>query len=225
MKAMLLAAGLGERMRPLTDKLPKPLLEVGGKPLLAWHLEALAAAGIRDVVINVAHLGAMIVERFGDGAGHGVSIAWSREPAPLGTAGGIATALPLLGDDPFLLVNSDVHTDYDLAKLTRVALAGNDAYLVLVPNPEHHPKGDFSLVGEVVGTAVAPRYTYSGISLLSPRLVDGIAPRTTAALGPLLMEAAARGAARGELHAGLWCDVGTPQRLAEMQEKRKGSKR
>jgi N-acetyl-alpha-D-muramate 1-phosphate uridylyltransferase len=217
MKAMLLAAGLGERMRPLTDKVPKPLLEVGGKPLLAWHLEKLAAAGVREVVINVAHLGEMIVARFGDGVEYGLRIAWSREPVPLGTAGGIATALPLLGDTPFALVNSDVHADYDLAKLTRVSLARNVAHLVLVPNPEHHPRGDFSLSDGMVGMAEAPRYTYSGIALISPRIVAGVAAGSTAALGPLLHQAAAEGVASGELHRGLWCDVGTPQRLAQMQ--------
>ncbi len=220
MKAMLLAAGLGERMRPLTDKLPKPLLEVGGKPLLAWHLEKLAAAGVLDVVINVAHLGEMIVARFGDGAGYGLRIAWSREPEPLGTAGGIATALPLLGEAPFLLVNADVHTDYDLSRLTRVSLHDGLAHLVLVPNPEHNTRGDFSLAGGRVGMAQAPRYTYSGIAQLSPRIVAGVAAGTKALLGPLLHEAAARGTASGELYEGLWCDVGTPQRLAQMQKRK-----
>ena len=220
MKAMLLAAGLGERMRPLTDKVPKPLLEVGGKPLLAWHLEKFAAAGVREVVINVSHLGEMIVQRFGDGAAHGLRIAWSREPAPLGTAGGIAAALPLLGDAPFLLVNADVHTDYELAALARISLGTGLAHLVLVPNPEHNARGDFSLHGDVVGTDEAPRYTYSGISLLAPRIVAQVAPGAKAALGPLLMQAAAGGKARGELYEGLWCDVGTPQRLAQMQKRK-----
>jgi MurNAc alpha-1-phosphate uridylyltransferase len=157
MKAMLLAAGRGERMRPLTDALPKPLLEAGGKPLLAWHLERLAAAGIREVVINVSWLGERIIERFGDGAGYGLAIAWSREsPAPLETAGGIATALPLLGDAPFLLVNSDVYADCDLARLATVHLANALAHLVLVPNPEHHPRGDFSGRKGAAGPSVAP---------------------------------------------------------------------
>lgn len=225
MKAMLLAAGRGERMRPLTDALPKPLLEAGGKPLLAWHLERLAAAGIREVVINVSWLGGRIIERFGDGTDFGLAITWSREsPAPLETAGGIATALPLLGDAPFLLVNADVYADCDLARLAAVRLANALAHLVLVPNPEHHPRGDFSLAGGIVGETGTPRYTYAGIALLSPRIVAGVAPGAKAPLGPLLHRAAAEGRATGELHAGFWCDVGTPQRLSTLDAKlRKGN--
>jgi len=217
MKAMLLAAGRGERMRPLTDAVPKPLLEAGGKPLLAWHLERLAAAGFREVVINVSWLGERIVERFGDGADFGLAIAWSREsPAPLETAGGIATALPLLGEAPFLLVNSDVFSDFDISRLRRVSLGGALAHLVLVPNPPHHPLGDFSLDGGRAGRAQAPRYTYAGIALLSPRIVAGIRAGSRALLGPLLHAAAERGEATAEIHHGLWRDVGTPQRLAEL---------
>jgi N-acetyl-alpha-D-muramate 1-phosphate uridylyltransferase len=221
MKAMLLAAGRGERMRPLTDSRPKPLLEAGGKPLLAWHLERLAAAGIRDVVINVSWLGEQIVERFGSGADYGLAISWSREsPAPLETAGGIAAALPMLGAAPFLLVNSDVHTDYDFSALAGAALAQwterRLAHLVLVPNPDHHPRGDFSLADGVLGESGAPRYTYAGIALLSPQIVAGVVPGSRAPLGPLLHGAAARNEASGELHHGLWCDVGTPQRLADL---------
>lgn len=225
MKAMLLAAGRGERMRPLTDTLPKPLLEAGGKPLLAWHLERLAAAGIREVVINVSWLGERLIERFGDGAQYGLAIAWSREsPAPLETAGGVATALPLLGDAPFLLVNSDVYADYDFSRLAAAHLADALAHLVLVPNPEHHSRGDFSLAGRIVGETGTPRYTYAGIALLSPRIVAGVAPGTKAPLGPLLHRAAAEGRAIGELHAGCWCDVGTPQRLSALDAKlRKGN--
>ncbi|MGQ0509725.1 MAG: N-acetylmuramate alpha-1-phosphate uridylyltransferase MurU [Betaproteobacteria bacterium] len=225
MKAMLLAAGRGERMRPLTDTLPKPLLEAGGKTLLAWHLERLAAAGIREAVINVSWLGEQIIEHFGDGSGYGLAIAWSREsPAPLETAGGIAAALPLLGDAPFLLVNSDVYTDCDLSRVAAARLGEALAHLVLVPNPEHHPRGDFSLSGGIVGETGAPRYTYAGIALLSPRIVSGVAPGAKAPLGPLLHRAAAEGRATGELHAGCWCDVGTPQRLSALDEKlRKGN--
>lgn len=225
MKAMLLAAGRGERMRPLTDSVPKPLLEAGGKPLLAWHLERLAAAGFREVVINVSWLGEQIVERFGDGASYGLDIEWSREsPAPLETAGGIAVALPLLGEAPFLLVNSDVFSDFDFSRLRQVSMSRELAHLVLVPNPDHHPRGDFSLTDGSVGEAVAPRYTYAGIAVLSPRIVKGVAPGATAPLGPLLHQAAAEGRARGELHAGFWCDVGTPLRLSALDTKlRKGN--
>jgi MurNAc alpha-1-phosphate uridylyltransferase len=225
MKAMLLAAGRGERMRPLTDTVPKPLLEAGGKPLLAWHLERLAAAGFREVVINVSWLGERIVEHFVDGADYGLAIAWSREsPAPLETAGGIAMALPLLGEAPFLLVNSDVFADFDFARLRRDAPGGALAHLVLVPNPEHHPRGDFSLAGGIVGEEAEPRYTYAGIAVLSPRIVAGVAPGTKAPLGPLLHRAAADGRATGELHTGTWWDVGTPQRLSALDAKlRKGN--
>lgn len=217
MKAMLLAAGRGERMRPLTDTVPKPLLEAGGKALLAWHLERLAAAGFREVVINVSWLGERIVERFGDGAGYGLAIAWSREsPAPLETAGGIAAARPLLGEAPFLLVNSDVFSDFDFARLRGFALGQALAHLVLVPNPPHHPHGDFSLDDGRAGRAAAPRYTYAGIAVLSPRIVAGVGAGAKAALGPLLHAAAERGEATAELHSGQWRDVGTPQRLAEL---------
>lgn len=217
MKAMLLAAGRGERMRPLTDTVPKPLLEAGGKPLLAWHLERLAAAGFREVVINVSWLGERIIARFGDGADYGLAIAWSREsPAPLETAGGIAAARPLLGEAPFLLVNSDIYCDFDFARLRALSLARAAAHLVLVPNPPHHPRGDFSLERGMAGRAQGPRYTYAGISVLSPRVVAGVAAGTRAPLGPLLHAAAERGEASAELHTGRWLDVGTPQRLAEL---------
>lgn len=217
MKAMLLAAGRGERMRPLTDTTPKPLLEAGGKPLLAWHLERLAAAGFREVVINVSWLGERIVERFADGADYGLAIAWSREsPAPLETAGGIAAARPLLGEAPFLLVNSDVFSDFDFSRLRRIALGRALAHLVLVPNPPYHPRGDFTFDGDRAGRAQGPRYTYAGIAVLSPRIVAGIGSGTRAPLGPLLHAAAERGEATAELHLGEWRDVGTPQRLAEL---------
>jgi len=217
MKAMLLAAGRGERMRPLTDSLPKPLLEAGGKPLLAWHLEHLARAGFREVIINVSWLGGQIVERFSDGAAYGLRIAWSREsPGPLETAGGIALALPLLGEEPFLLVNADIFADVDFSRLRRVSPDHALAHLMLVPNPDHHPKGDFSLSDGIVGEAATPRYTYAGIAVLSPRIVAGVAPGAKAPLGPLLHQAAAKGRVTGELHAGRWCDVGTPQRLSAL---------
>jgi N-acetyl-alpha-D-muramate 1-phosphate uridylyltransferase len=220
MKAMILAAGRGERMRPLTDALPKPLIEVRGKPLIEWHLERLAAAGIREVVINVSHLGELLMHALGDGCRWGVSLAWSREDHPLETAGGIAAARAQLGESPFLLVNADVHCDYPLARLAALDLGGLLGHIVLVPNPSFRPDGDFSLAagraGNEVGNPRAPRYTYSGIGLVSPALVDGVAPGSKAPLAPLLRQAAANGRLGGEVYAGLWSDVGTPERLAEL---------
>lgn len=222
MKALILAAGRGERLRPLTDALPKPLIPVRGKPLIAWHLERLAAAGFRDIVINVAHLGDLIVEKIGDGRQWGVAITWSREAEPLETAGGIATARPLLGETPFLLVNADIHCDYPFAALAGFGLAGRLGHIIMVPNPAFRPEGDFSLVDGKVGNHGAPRYTYSGIGVLDPRMVDGVAAGSKAPLAPLLREAAADGALGGELYAGFWNDVGTPERLAELN-RMKGS--
>ncbi len=213
---MILAAGRGERLRPLTDRVPKPLVSAGGKPLLEWHLERLARAGFHDVVINISHLGEQLEGRFGTGAAFGLAIAWSREPQPLETAGGIAQARALLGAEPFLLVNGDIWCDYDFARLRARALDGRLAHLVLVPNPAHVGAGDFSLHGERVGNDAAPRYTYSGIALLSPRIVAGVAAGEKAPLAPRLREAAAQGAATGELFAGTWRDVGTAERLAEL---------
>ncbi|MBS0335498.1 MAG: nucleotidyltransferase family protein [Proteobacteria bacterium] len=220
MRAMILAAGRGERMRPLTDTLPKPLLEVRGKPLIEWHLEALAAAGVREIVINVSHLADRVMQSLGDGRRWGVSLAWSREDHPLETAGGIATARAQLGEAPFLLVNADVHCDYPLARLAALDLGGLLGHIVLVPNPRFRPDGDFSLatgrVGNEVGNPRAPRYTYSGIGLIRPALVDGVAPGSKAPLAPLLRRAAAGGLLGGEVYPGLWSDVGTPERLAEL---------
>jgi len=214
---MILAAGRGERLRPLTDRTPKPLLRAGGKPLLAWHLENLARAGIGEVVINVSHLAARIEAHFGTGAGYGVSIAWSREASPLETAGGIAWALPLLGPEPFLLVNGDIWCDYELAQLTARPLAGRLAHLVLVPPPAQAPSGDFSLCDGIVGNDVAGRHTYSGIALLSPALVADVPRGEKRALAPLLRAAADRGAVSGELHPGVWRDAGAADRLAELR--------
>ena len=217
MKAMILAAGRGERLRPLTDRVPKALIEAGGKPLLAWHLERLRRAGVREVVINVSHLAAQIMERFGNGAEHGLTLRWSHEPQALETAGGIAQAQALLGAAPFLLVNADLWCDYELAGLCTHELDSHLAHLVLVPNPPHHREGDFSLDGTRVGSGPAPRYTYAGIAVLSPELVTGIRPGDKAPLGPLLQAAAARGAVTGEVHHGVWRDVGTAERLAELR--------
>ena len=224
MKAMILAAGRGERLRPLTDRIPKALLVAGGKPLLAWHLERLARAGFREVVINVSHLGASIVDRFGDGADHGLAIRWSHETEALETAGGIAQARALLGSDPFVLLNADVWCDLDLASLRAHRLGTHLAHLVLAANPPHHSNGDFSLRGASVGNDSSPRYTYTGIAVLSPALVDGVRPGEKAPLAPMLRAAAARGAVSGEIHAGVWRDVGTAERLAELESLLQGKR-
>ncbi|MCC6211152.1 MAG: nucleotidyltransferase family protein [Burkholderiales bacterium] len=217
MKAMILAAGRGERLRPLTGRTPKPLLEAGGETLLGRHLSRLAGAGFARAVINVSHLAEAIVERFGDGSRHGIAIDWSREAEPLETAGGIARARALLGEEPFLLVNADIWCEFDFSALRDFHLHGRVSHLVLVRNPPWHPRGDFSLEGNVIGNAASPRYTYAGISVLAPRLVDGVAPGAKAPLAPLLRAAAERGEASGELYEGGWSDVGTPQRLAELK--------
>jgi MurNAc alpha-1-phosphate uridylyltransferase len=210
---MILAAGRGERLRPLTDTTPKPLVEAGGETLLGRHLERLARAGFRRAVINVSHLGEQIVGRFSGRAPQGMEIAWSREAAPLETAGGIAQARALLGDEPFLLVNADIWCEFDFSRLKNFQLEKRLSHLVLVANPPWHPKGDFSLERGVIGDAPSPRYTYAGISVLSPRLVDGIAAGTKAQLAPLWRAAAKRGEVSGELYEGYWNDVGTPERL------------
>jgi N-acetyl-alpha-D-muramate 1-phosphate uridylyltransferase len=217
MKAMVLAAGLGARLRPLTESVPKALVEAGGKPLIAWQLERLARAGFRDVVINVSWLGERIEARLGDGRAFGLQLAYSREPQPLESAGGIAQALPLLGPAPFALINSDVYCDFDLARLRARALGRHLAHLVLAPNPEHHAAGDFSLRDGEAGNEAAPRYTYTGIALIDPALVAPVAAGSKAQLAPLLRAAAADGRLSGELHAGLWRDVGTAARLAELE--------
>ena len=217
MKAMILAAGRGERLRPLTDRVPKPLLEAGGKPLIGWHLERLAAAGCHEVVINVSHLGERIVERLGDGAAWGLRIAFSREPQPLETAGGMALARRLLGPDPFLLVNGDVYCEVDLARLRRVEIGERLAHLVLVPNPPHHPAGDFTLDAGRIGNAAAPRYTYAGVAMIAPALFAGVAAGSKAQLAPLLRTAAEQRLVSGELFAGTWLDVGTVERLSALE--------
>jgi MurNAc alpha-1-phosphate uridylyltransferase len=218
MKAMILAAGRGERMRPLTDHTPKPLLQAGGKPLIAWHLERLAATGFRDVVINHAHLGEQIEQALGDGNQWGLSIAYSPEPpGALETAGGIASALPLLGDEPFLVVNGDIWCDWDFSRARPPAQAA--AHLVLVANPPHHAGGDFSLDGQRVAYANGEQtLTYAGIGIFSPAFFAGVAPGTVMKLRPLLDAAIAAGTLTGERFAGRWVDVGTPQRLAELDQ-------
>jgi MurNAc alpha-1-phosphate uridylyltransferase len=208
---MILAAGRGERMRPLTDHTPKPLLPVGERSLIEHLIAALADAGLRDLVINHAHLGEQIVAALGDGDRHGVRITYSAEPeGALETGGGIFRALPLLGDGPFLVVNGDIWTDYPFARLPRQLTAL--AHLVLVDNPAHHPSGDFGLHGTTVVADSARKFTFSGIGVYSPALFAGCEPGRFP-LAPLLRAAMARGAVTGEHHHGVWNDVGTPARL------------
>jgi len=215
---MILAAGRGERMKPLSDAVPKCLLEVRGKPLIAWLIEALARAGVGDIVINHAHLGHMIEAALGDGVRFGVAIRYSAEAEPLETAGGIAKALPLLGTAPFLAVNGDIFCDFDFSALIAHSLERHLAHLVLVNNPSHHPQGDFVLRGSHVGEAGDHKSTFSGIGLYRPELFAGVRPGSKGQLAPLLRAAMARGLVSGELHRGEWHDVGTPQRLAELNE-------
>lgn len=211
MRAMILAAGRGERLRPLTDRVPKPLLRVRGMALIEHHLHGLARAGFTEVVINTAWLGDRIEAALGDGAAYGLTVRYSREtPGALDTGGGIRNALPLLGDDPFAAINADVHTDYDFARLRRPLPDGIDARLVLVPNPPHHPEGDFGLDdGRVTATA---RYTFAGIGTYRPRLfADGDNERF--GLAAVLRPAIVDGHVTGEIHRGAWFDVGTPDVL------------
>lgn len=214
MKAMILAAGLGKRMRPLTDHCPKPLLPVAGKPLIVHHLERLASAGIHEVVINVSYRAEQIIAALGDGSKHDVSIAWSREADPLETGGGIRQALPLLGDAPFVLVNGDVWCELDPMSLP--PLDGDLAHLVLVDNPAHHQAGDFHLdaAGRVHASGT-PRLTFAGLSLLDPAMVESQPPGAFP-LAPLLRDAMQAGRVGGTHHRGKWVDVGTPERLTEL---------
>lgn len=217
--AMILAAGRGERMRPLTDTTPKPLLPVGGKPLIVRHIEKLAAAGFRKIIVNHAHLGAQIEAALGDGQQFGLAIRYSPEAEALETAGGIAQALHLLGTAPFVVVNADVFSDFDYEKLFAVArtlsASGRLAHLVLVPNPLHHPHGDFALHGSRVSLD-GPRFTFSGMAAYQPAMFASVTPGAKAKLGELLKIAITGNAVSGELYDGRWCDVGTPARLAEL---------
>ena len=220
MKAMILAAGKGERMRPLTDHTPKPLLQVAGAPLIEHHIRRLAAAGFRDLVINVSHLGGQIIDFCGDGGRWGVSIAWSPEEFPLETAGGIVKALPLLGEEPFLVVNGDVWIDYRFGQLARYRpLAREVAHLVLVDSPPQHPLGDFLLDAEGwirERPEQEKGLTYAGVGVYTPGFFAGLAPRV-APLRPMLDAAIAAGRLSGGHHRGQWADVGTPERLAELE--------
>jgi len=222
MKAMILAAGRGERMRPHTDQRPKPMIPVAGRPLIEHHLERLHRAGVTDVVVNLGWLGEFIRQSLGDGAEHGVRIAYSEEGWPaLESGGGIFHALPLLGPEPFLVVNGDVYTDFPLERLVERARAlapAIQAHLVLVPNPTHNPRGDFALDGERVGNGEAGRYTFSGLSVHRPEFFAGCQPGHFPLL-PLWRAAAAAGRLTGEVHHGTWSDVGTPERLAELERR------
>ena len=222
---MILAAGFGKRMLPLTNTNPKPLLRVADKPLIEYHLEALAAAGVHDVVINVAHLGEKIKASLGDGHRWQLSIQYSTENTPLETAGGIAHALPLLGDEPFLVVNGDVWTDLELTPLLSKSLGSSLGHLVLVDNPEHHPEGDFSIDdnGWLIKKC-EPAYTFSGISIIHPKLISDYSERrdcfplgevfhATLTKKPLL---------KAEYYTGRWCDVGTIDRLQRLDAALRG---
>ncbi len=222
MKAFILAAGRGERMRPLTDCTPKPLLFAGGKPLIVWHLERLAAAGFREVIINHAHLGEQIERSLGDGRQFGLSIRYSPEPpGALETAGGITQALPLLGAAPFLVVNGDIWCDWDFARAHERAqtLTGGHAHLVFVDNPPQHAGGDFCLDGDMVrlaSTAAGRTLTYAGTGIFTPEFFAGVPSGSIMKLRPLLDSAIPQGRVSGEHHRGKWVDVGTPQRLADL---------
>jgi MurNAc alpha-1-phosphate uridylyltransferase len=229
MKAMIFAAGRGERMRPLTDTCPKPLLKVRGRPLIAWHILNLVRAGITDVVINHAHLGHMIEDALGDGAQFGASIRYSAEGTALETAGGIARARHLLGADPFVAVAADVYCPHFNFEQVKTALEENDvwgnplpagerdiAWLYLVKNPAHHPKGDFALNSFSIANDGEPRYTFSGIGVYRPEMFDEITPGQSAPIAPILRRFAESGRVGGEIYRGDWTDVGTPERLAQL---------
>lgn len=215
MKAMILAAGRGERMRPLTLTTPKPLLKANGRCLIEYHLDALARAGIQDVIVNHSWLGDQIVDYLGDGRRYGVSITYSDEgKTPLETAGGINHALPLIGEAPFLVVNADIWTDYDFVQLP--ANPDQLAYLILVDNPPHHPEGDFALDSHILKDE-GRRLTYSGIGIYHPELFRGLddGPQP---LAPILRTAIARGEVGGDYYHGHWWDIGTPQRLQQLDD-------
>ncbi len=214
MPVMIMAAGRGERMRPLTDALPKPLLDVAGKPLLAYHLERLAAAGFSQIIVNLAYKGELIEQWLGDGAAFGLRVRYSREGLQaLETGGGIRHALPLLGPGPFMVINGDVFTDYPFAELQERGIETGDlAHLVMVPNPPQHPAGDFVLNNGRLAADKVDRVTYSGIGLYRAELLAGQSAKRFP-LAPLLVTAMQAHRVSGELYAGLWDDIGTPQRL------------
>jgi MurNAc alpha-1-phosphate uridylyltransferase len=229
MRAMILAAGRGERMRPLTDHMPKPLIPVAGKPLIQWHLEKLARAGISEVIINHAWLGGMIEQALGSGQQFGLNIRYSPESHALETAGGIATALPLLGEEPFLVLNGDIWCDWDPAQAKHFACELQSrsclAWLLMVENPVQHPTGDFLLESggllrdEVAGSANAVRHTFAGIGVYQPKLFAHTPAHQPAKLAPLLRQAMKNNQVVGTLHQSEWIDVGTPERLAALEGK------
>jgi len=219
--AMIFAAGRGERMRPLTDTCPKPLLEAGGKPLIVWQIERLAAAGIERIVINHAWLGAQIEAALGDGSRWGVELRFSPEREALETAGGIAQALPLIGEGVFIAVSGDVFCDFDYATLgaranALAAAATPGMHLVMTPNPPFHPQGDFALLDGMLALDGAPRYTFGNIGLYDTRMFRDLAPGERRALTPYYRETIAAGRATGELYEGRWENVGTPQQLSAL---------
>lgn len=216
MKAMILAAGMGNRMRPLTLHTPKPLLEVGGKPLIVWHLEKLQKIGVTEVVINTAWLGDKLATALGDGAQFGINILWSHEGEGLETAGGIIHALPLLGEEPFILINGDVWTSMDFSPLLKVQLLDDLAHLVLVSNPEQHPQGDFTLADRRAYTfeqlQQGEALTYSGLAVINPKMFDGL-DAGKRPLAPLLKQAMREQKVSASKMQAKWVDVGTPERL------------
>ena len=225
---MILAAGRGERMRPLTDHTPKPLLQVGGKPLIVWHIERLRAAGFTRIVINHAHLGQQVEDALGNGNALGVSIAYSREGTALETAGGIATALPLIDSEVFPVVNGDVYTEFDFSRLAepmaRLAAGHDRAHLVMIDNPPHNLRGDFVLASgrvinpDMVASPHPDRLTFSGIGVYHRALFVNTPAGAKAPLAPLLRQAIDVGRASGEHYRGRWVDVGTPERLQQLDE-------
>jgi len=223
MKAMILAAGRGERMRPLTDHTPKPLLKIGGKPLITWHLERLAAAGFKEVVINHAHLGSQIEMALGDGSQWGLSIQYSPEKVALETAGGIAYALPLLGQSPFLVINGDVYTEMDFSLLSNTLQPPNLAHLVMVSNPPQHSQGDFAYLDGKLTLEGEGKLTFSGIGVYHPDLFNCVQRGDAAKLAPLLRSAIAQGLLTAEHYPGVWHDIGTPERLKQLDEQIDGT--
>jgi MurNAc alpha-1-phosphate uridylyltransferase len=216
MKAMILAAGRGERMRPLTDQIPKPLLEVAGKPLIVWHLEKLAKANFEEVIINHAHLGEMIEAYVGDGSRWNLKITYSREGSPLETAGGIKKALALIGDQPFLVVNADIYTDFNFATIKNRNLNDCKGHLVMVKNPKQHPDGDFFLQNNQIELEGKERLTFSGIAIYQPKIFEDINIEPVAKLAPILKKLIGAKCISGEAYQGLWFDIGTPERLNEV---------
>jgi len=217
MRAMILAAGRGERLRPLTDTTPKPLLDINGKTLIEYHLERLANTGFREIVINLAHQGDMIRDALGDGSNWGLNIHYSQEPpGALDTGGGIRQALGLLGESPFAVLNGDVFSQYPLARLR--AIKCDQAHLVLVPNPEHNPNGDLSLSAGHVSEQGEPRLTFSGISVYNPRFFAAVSSGRFSVV-PMLLAAMSAQKVTGEIYRGVWHDVGTLERLETLRRR------